>query len=653
MNDNMNENMNMLKEMEKMKIAFLVDFYNQIFSNDKNYVKQKELINSKKDSFNKMLKEIEKDIDKEENFSDFLLKKKLEKLLGQKRNILLNTSRIKLFIKIKILGTLFVTFHFITIFVLIGFMQVLKDELYYSIKLYLFNKEKALDFYENYNKIYMEIPEFSFFYLSSLFSESILQSLGFFPCNCIILGINALNIIIGTKNIRFHTGNELNETYSFSQFLFILFNFIILYITTGIIISYPNEILTECFDLYDSAIKSMERKVSNNLDSSLVSIKNELNDNGNSEIEHNNNGYIFSYLFSIIGSSITIIILNNCFVINKNEDSFYYNIVLIYIIFGVLSLLTYWIFLPSIDESNSYENSNEVKSFQFCGYLCYSEKFNFENNKKDKICIMYKTKGFFSWICGFICNGRFFFWSLIIISLEICNIGFKSSISQFYDNNQNTYKLIIYIISYVSIIFYYFLNVSIGFLFKKKYSKNKQFDEFDSLYYGLYIVIYIGALYSIIISILVYFNILTDKAHYFTIISSQSSEYIKMLILFIIDSTPNDELYLELISGNMLISFYLILYSVIPTLLDLFNIEVKILILIQFFCAIIVVIFLTIAIFCCNLLKLNAQAYDNLQNFDQLEKQKTISRIDTLLKNENEEYKNSNQLPLNDYNNFD
>ena len=258
-------------------------------------------------------------------------------------------------------------------------MQVLKDELYYSIKLYLFNKEKALDFYENYNKIYMEIPEFSFFYLSSLFSESILQSLGFFPCNCIILGINALNIIIGTKNIRFHTGNELNETYSFSQFLFILFNFIILYITTGIIISYPNEILTECFDLYDSAIKSMERKVSNNLDSSLVSIKNELNDNGNSEIEHNNNGYILSYLFSIIGSSITIIILNNCFVINKNEDSFYYNIVLIYIIFGVLSLLTYWIFLPSIDESNSYENSNEVKSFQFCGYLCYSEKFNFEN----------------------------------------------------------------------------------------------------------------------------------------------------------------------------------------------------------------------------------------------------------------------------------
>lgn len=58
MNDNMNENMNMLKEMEKMKIAFLVDFKNQIFSNDKNYVKQKELINSKKDSFNKMLKEM-------------------------------------------------------------------------------------------------------------------------------------------------------------------------------------------------------------------------------------------------------------------------------------------------------------------------------------------------------------------------------------------------------------------------------------------------------------------------------------------------------------------------------------------------------------------------------------------------------------------
>lgn len=178
------------------------------------------------------------------------------------------------------------------------------------------------------------------------------------------------------------------------------------------------------------------------------------------------------------------------------------------------------------------------------------------------------------------------------------------------------------------------------------------------LFYGLYIVIYLGSLYSAVISILVYFNVLTDNAHYFAIISNQSSEYIKMLILFIIDNTPNDELYLELISGNMLISFYLIIYSIIPTLLDLFGVKMKILLIIQFFCGVVLVIVLSIAIFCCNFLKLNAEQYQNLENFDPLKKQNTISKIDTLLendniKNENREYNDSNQLPINDYNNFD
>jgi hypothetical protein len=401
----------------------------------------------------------------------------------------------------------------------------------------------------------------------------------------------------------------------------------------------------------------MERNINNNIDSSLVSIKNELNNDENSESEHNNNGLIFSYIFSIIVSSISIIILNKYFIINKKEDSFYLIIILIYIISTILSLISYWLFLPSFDESGNYENDNEVESFQFFGYLFYSAKFNLDN-KNDKICIIYKIKGFWSWLCGFIFKGRFIFLSLLIMSLEITNIGFKSSISEFYDNNQNQYKLIIYIISYVSLIFYYFLNVLFGFLYNKKYGKNKQIDEFDSLFYGLYIVIYLGSLYSAVISILVYFNILTDNAHYFAIISNQSSEYIKMLILFIIDNTPNDELYLELISGNMLISFYLIIYSIIPTLLDLFNIKMKILLIIQFLCGVALIIALSIAIFCCNFLKLNAEQYQNLENFDPIKKKNTISKIDTLLKNdniinENGEYNDSNQLPINDYNNFD
>ena len=127
--------------------------------------KEKELFSSKKVSLYSKIKDIGEKLGKEDNLFNFVMKQKIfSNILKQKSRS--NKNRIILFIQIKIFGTLFMIFHYISIFILIGFMKVLKDELFNYLKYALFEKEIELDFYENYNKTYFQIPEISFFYLT-------------------------------------------------------------------------------------------------------------------------------------------------------------------------------------------------------------------------------------------------------------------------------------------------------------------------------------------------------------------------------------------------------------------------------------------------------------------------------------------------------
>lgn len=532
--------------------------------------KEEELFKLKKDSLYEKINDIGEKLKKEDTLVHFIMRQKLILNILRRKSIS-GKSRIAFFIQIKIFGTLFMIFHYISIFILIGFMKTLKDELFNYIKYALFEKEIKLDFYENYNKTYFQIPEISFFYLSSLFSGYCLNLLTFVGCEIIISLINVLNIYIGMKSIEFHTGEELNTKYSFNKFLFIFVIFLIFYLGTGIIISYPNEILKKYYELYD--VKKNDKE------------------------KYNNNGYIFSYIFSILSSSILTLILNNYLVINKTRESFYGNIIFIYIISTILSLVCY-LFLPSIKEDENIEK--EVVSFHFLGYLFYSEKFK---NKKEQIYIVYKIKGICSWIFHLICKVMYIGLVSIIIFLEINNIGFKSLMSEFSDNyeaNENK-KFIIYIISYSSQIVYYILNIILGYLaYKKFYSNTDQNSESDMILNGILAVFFIANIYSTIISILFYYDILSNNIQYYSITSIQSSEYIKtaILLIFELQSLTYDELGFELISPNGIISIYLMCYDIFPLILDIFNIKLKILILIQYIFGIALFIFLSIGFLC-------------------------------------------------------
>ena len=641
----------MLTEVDKKKI----DFLNQYYSEGNITNEEKMLLSSKKETLSEILNDIIDKIDEEDNDSlyDFIMKKKLKSILV-KRDIPLNKNRIILYIKIKILGTLFVTFHFIAIFLLIGLMQALKDELYYSIRLILYEEEKTLDFYENYNKIYMQIPEFSFFYISSFFAGSLIELLGFSPCFIIIFLINLLTIFIGIKSIEFHTGEDVNKRYSVNQLAFIFFNFFILNLGTGIIISFPNEKLITGFNLYDLYIDSKENNINNTLDRQIMTV---LNDMKNIQSKHDNNGYIFYYIFSIIGSSITTIIINKFFIINKDIDKFYQNIILFYFIFTVLSIIIYCIIYNDLtDISEKNEDESEVNIFQFLGYLYYSEKYP----DKEKIRIIYKLKGIFSWLCTLIFKNDFIIFSaLIIIVFEINNIGFNSLMSEYFDNNQDLNKtkmFIIFIISYVAIVFYYCLNMLIGCFRKKKPGNKKYINEFEIILDGLWAVIYIGLIYSSLISILVYYNKLTDNMHYFIIISNKCTEYIKLIFFLAIDDELFEKLNLELISLNSIISIYLFLYDLIIFILDLiFNIKIETLILIQFIFGIFCCVMMTL-IFCCGWFGCGNKREKEIQEKLIEQKKKVVSEIEKLLKdanilNENEEI--NNQMIPNDKNDYD
>ena len=615
----------MSKDSKEQKIGLMVEKSVQVLSKiTLEDEKEKLLFSLKKESLYEKINDIGEKLKKEDNLFNFIIREKLiSKVL--KSQTISYKNKIILFIQIKIFGTLFMIFHYLSIFILIGFMNALKDELYNSLKFVLFEKEIELDFYENYNKTYFQIPEISFFYLSSFFSGYLLNLLGFFWCNFIILLLNVLDIYIGTKSIDFHTREDLNTRYSLNKFLFIFFNFLLIYLGTGIIISYPDEFLIKCYSLYDENKKENYSKKDDDVTKQKSS-------------NYGYNGYIFSYIFSIISSSILTLILNNYLVINKSRGIFYRNIILIYIISTILSLFCY-LLLPSIKEEDKSEK--ELVSFHFCGYVFYSEKFKY-NNKKEHICIVYKTKGICSWFFHLICNVMYIGLVSIIIFLEINNIGFKSSMSEFCDNYKTNEhkKFTIYIISYSSLTMFYILNIILGYLTHKIFFSNTKEGESNILLNGMLFVLFIANIYSTIISILFYYNILSNNIQYYSIISIQSSEYMKTVILLIFDLIPMtyDELGFELISPNAIISIYLLCYDVISFVIGLFNIKLKILILIQYIFGIILFVFLLIGTFCCGGCSLLYKENNN---------ERKINTID-YEKNSEEYTSNSNQIILND-----
>ena len=648
----------------------------------------------------KQLNQISKKLNNYETIDSFL---KIEKNVKERFSSLeINPKKNKCLVWfiIKVCGTIFLLLYLISIFQIIGIMNALKKELSFSISLFLYGKERKKedgnDFYNNYLKTNNVSPGFSFFFLSSLISGLFNNLLGFFGTSLLMTIINALIINFGLNNFDFHyEDNELKENYSLMQFLFLLFLFLSLYLTVGLISLLPIEIIQNGFINYDifivhqqiynflnvKKINSNRDNINNiNIDDTInkdikdidknkeveIKIDNIINSNKNQSILFKNKndivvtnknneskefkldfklkGYFFAYLFSF-SISIMIKIISNKICINEYNKENKCKINLISCGISTLpilaSLIFYLIFksvYTKVTEKNKNNNSS-ISTLKFGGYIIYRKvytppnskkcadlliglnKINYGwlcytssclhlcqylfccknpckiskkrvrkdisdmNYKKQEIFIIYKEKGFFSWLFGLITEYEIFFPILFLYILELLNIGFKPGLNSYLETITDKINIIniINIISLLSVLVFYILSslkCKLG-IEKLKFNLNS---ELENILSGILLVgFFFEIILSTTISILAYNNLIYDEIKFYCFsFSIGSIEFLKIFLqhFFTFLYKKNS---LDILPNTFGFTFYIMLWDYLSrSLIGLFNISNNNLLLFQF-----------------------------------------------------------------------
>ena len=198
----------------------------------------------------------------------------------------------------------------------IGLLNTLGLEIKSSLDLIIFDKKRETDFYQNYININLGMPSFNLFFLSAIFSSTLINIFSFQGTIIIIFVLISFIVGIGFDYFDFHSGEILNERYSFKENIILMLMYVLIYLFIGNIALIPHDIIQKGYILFDVQYISDKK-------------------------EPKKNGYIFSYLFSMVISSIIKIILDRKFVFkeiklriaNKSNNSFfslylycYYNI---------------------------------------------------------------------------------------------------------------------------------------------------------------------------------------------------------------------------------------------------------------------------------------------------------------------------------------
>lgn len=124
----------------------------------------------------------------------------------------------------KILGVVFMVLYITGIYIIIGFMDSIMEEIKASASLYLSNTTRTANetFYDHYNQINLETPKFSLYFLTSSLSGKIFNCMGIYIQSILILVFNTA-IFFGIYLFDFHIESEnINENYSIWQFLYLV-----------------------------------------------------------------------------------------------------------------------------------------------------------------------------------------------------------------------------------------------------------------------------------------------------------------------------------------------------------------------------------------------------------------------------------------------
>ena len=595
LNDNNNQEEDLLKDMNEF---------------DK---KTKNLLKERKVQLHDNLTHFAKDLEKEEDFDSFILNQ-VDDICGISQDFKDCVNQCCAFIAIKVIGTIFMTLYFIGILEIIGVLNTIKEEISSSFKLIFLDQKRETSFYQNYINENLKMPSFDLFFLSAIVSD-FFSNLLTFPVTVILIFLaNSSIIFFGLEYFDFRKGEFLNNKYSYKENLYLIGIYLSLYLLLGIVALYPHELLKRAYLLYD--FKKRNRDITMN-------------------------GHIFVYLFSMVVSSIAKILLDRHFVFDKvkliinkqNTDSFFtYNfyIVLIYASSMICSLFFYLIYSCFFKDIKKENDNTSVEVIKVFGYMIYIETISgsccsdcciatekcglclgcyasncfkccdccdcFDTNEayegKRKLCVIYKIKGICSWIFDLLAAKEMFFIVSTLYIFEFINLGFKPELSKYLNSASERDISKTNIISFISIIILYFLNLLIGFSFmtfctlgknvikfNEKYA-NREYNKSEITYINIGIVLFslLICIINTILSGLFYFWNSKNMMYYFISFSVSTNEYANIIFMYFAEA---DFLNFDLINKSFAISFYQIVFNIFKSIC-FFKCGNETLILIQF-----------------------------------------------------------------------
>ena len=595
------------------------EFYNE---------EKKLLVDKEKDLLMINLLTIYDNLKDKESVDQFLLdsKKEEQAFVGE-----IDESKNKCIIwfNMKILGIIFMTLYITGIYVIIGLKDAVWKEIKASASLHLSNTTRTINetFYENYNQINLGSPQFSLYFMTSSFSGALFDLCGFYKQTIIFLILNSL-LFFGVAVFDFHvTPEDINEKYSVWQFLYLVLIYALLYIFIGLISMLPHYIFNYAFYEYEKWEVNKKRR-RNNLPE--IDKNNKMKDN-----EGEFNGYFTGFFISILVSMALKNILNQYIIVPNAENiSIFYGTLLgCYCIPIILALLVFILFskiFNSTIKKNEDPTGKTKSGCRFCGYVFYTEsepnpeKIKCEwmrkgfrkcyvncfcyncccfkclackkccGDEKDdhelsdvkgrdkKICIIYKVYGKFAWLCDLVTNRELLGFSLLMFYLQLINYGFRGSLSNYLSKCKDSERNVINLLSLAGILFFYYITVFTGCIFAKA-TGSKITGESNYIGFGLVPIIFNSSLVSFIISLLSYYDLVSDTVYYLIPFSIGSIEF----YLILLKQISRVLLKTELISFDSLFSVYLAIWNFFSFILDVFDASISGLILTQFILSVI------------------------------------------------------------------
>ena len=425
--------------------------YEEIDKSMKNYQKpsrnelyakeQEDIIILRKKQFFTNLTKISHNLNKKKDIKEFIEDKKdyLQDFLLSDIN---KSSRCYIFFIVKIIGLIFISSNLVGIYQLIGLNETIKDEVIFTVKrfinltmndthdinnTYYYQEQNFSELYEK--KTLDQLPDLSLFFLSSLFSNFLLKSLGYPFMSIFILIVNSLILNFGLNNFHFLNKENLSSNYTLNEFLILIFYFIFFNLSLGLVALVPHKLFSDGYFFYEKwlelnknsanknniqlinpednenvnknniiniedenqIIKEKKEKdklnISNPISFNIIDIKdNEIYEPNNKQEVFTSgkyNGYYFSYLFSFLFSMICKIILSKFFLFEENDNkSFFFKLFLLYLVPILVSFIFYSYFISIFKKKTKKKSPKEISIMKFCGYLIYIEK----KPQEKKIC---------------------------------------------------------------------------------------------------------------------------------------------------------------------------------------------------------------------------------------------------------------------------